>query len=132
MCRTLLIVWWDVVRPEVFRCARLTFRLLWQGRPLTVERYADKRPEAGLTLEDRLQLAAGGNQRADPRTALSSEVANLNAAAAEHGDSPRIRRVLGFRHQLDQFAGCADLDLEAATRAALVGEVSADDGEAES
>ena len=126
-----LFVGIDLVRPEA-AIARLVFLrmcLCWQGRDHAVEGGSDHGAIIRLALEDGLYLSACSDHGPNPPAPFCCEVADLDAARAVHGHRARVGWVLRFGDQLDWFAWCAELNIEAPAWPSAVGIVGADHGQ---
>ena len=119
------------IGPEI-RVFVLLFASCFDGqfRHSTIKGYANHAAVIGLLLEDGAYLAAPVDHRADPGRTLGCQIAELDATGAIDRHGARIGRVFGFAVKLDWLAGLAQGKFEAPGRAAFVGVLRADDGEA--
>ncbi|VXC62868.1 hypothetical protein SPHINGOAX6_30184 [Sphingomonas sp. AX6] len=81
-----------------------------------------------MVLKDRRNFCFA-EQLCDPRSPLSCNVANLDAAAGIYRDRVLISRIVRLCAKLNGFARLAHLELETPSWTTLVGVVSADYGE---
>lgn len=119
------------VRPKVLLWRRIRRLKIGQNRLVTIERNANRCPVAGRLLEYGAHLPPPVDLRGQPCGAFGSDIAKLHARLVEHCDSVFVTFVAGFAAQIDRIAGLAQGYGKAPCWAALVGKVSADDGEGE-
>src|SRR5690606_1105365 len=122
-------VWPFLVWPEVPLRIGMHHPRGRENRLFAIKGNSDGTAVARRFLKHRADFTALADQLADPATALGGEIAELNAAAAEHSHGARVSGVLRFGDQLYRLAWFAERELEASGGAALVGVVGADDGE---
>ena len=126
-----------VIRPYLVRPEAIVFRRRFlahrrQHGLFAIEGRAYPGAPRCMSLEDGSDFMPSSQDAADVRGSLGGEIADLDAADAEHRNCVLVGGVLRLGSKLYRLAGLADREFEATGGAALVGVRCAYDCEAES